>query len=99
MSKFIVALDNGTREQQNAITAMLQSKGWDLWHHMEDFWLLANVPDTFTPRNLWEEFSANPMIEPRTLIVMKISGGNITYWGRAPKDAWTWLAKFWGNAG
>jgi hypothetical protein len=45
MSKFIVTLDVGTRDQRNTVTDLFRKKEWRIWHWMEDVWLLAQVPD------------------------------------------------------
>ena len=100
MSKFIVTLDVGTREQRNAITAMFQAKGWQQWHWLEDVWLLAEVPPSVTSRALSEEISNNPLIGPKAKLVIKLpDDAHLTHWGNASKDGWDWMAKFWGNAG
>jgi len=100
MSKFIVAIDVGTREQRNAITIMFQSKGWQLWHWMEDVWLLALVPDNVSAHQISEEMAQNPLIGQKTRVVIKLPESvPSTYWGHCAKDAWEWMARFWGGPG
>lgn len=98
MSKFIIALDGGTREQRNAVTALLQGKGWKLWHWMEDLWLLSQVPDNITSKQISEELFKNPLIGKKVKIVIQVSdNAPKTYWGDCNPDSWKWMAEFWGK--
>lgn len=100
MSKFVVMLENGTREQQNAITEIFKLKGWDLWHRMEGIWLLSGIPENITSREIAEEITQTSSIGPKIKLVLKIPDtAQMTYWGNAPKEGWEWMAKFWGKVG
>jgi hypothetical protein len=95
MKRFIIILDGGDREKRNAITSFLQAKGWYLWHHMEDVWLVTNVPALVNARSISEEISKIPLIGGHPKLVMRVPDGPSNYWGNAPKDAWEWMSKFW----
>ena len=99
MSKFVIGLNNGSREQRNAITTMLQAKKWGFWHNVEDMWLVAAAPDTLTSKALYEEIISNPLIgESALMVVIRIpSETNMTFWGKAKKDGWLWMSKYWGK--
>lgn len=98
MNRFIIALDRGNREQRNAVTAFLQAKGWQVWHHMEDLWLLADVPDGVSSKELADEIESISLIGDHTKFVVKIEGNpRITHWGRANKEGWIWMKEFWGS--
>jgi hypothetical protein len=101
MNKFIVALDVGTRDQRNAVTEIFQKKGWKLWHWMEDLWLLAEVPDKVTSKDISEELDAHPLIGTNKIkIVIRVPGSaESTYWGRGSRDSWEWMSRFWGKSG
>src|SRR4030095_5462316 len=99
MRKFIVTLDVGTREQRNAITELFQSKNWQLWHWMEDVWLLSEVPDTVTSREIAEEMNSIPLVQYKRKLILRVPEGMSTYYGNNPKESWNWMARFWGRAG
>jgi hypothetical protein len=99
MSKYVVILKEGDREQRNAITALLQGKGWALWHRMEDVWLLAKVPPEITARKLSDEISALPQVGQKAKLVMKFPDGSVAYWGNSHKEGWDWMSQFWGRPG
>ncbi len=42
-------------ERRNLITEYLNKKCWEVWHWMEDLWLVANLPDETTPTILTRE--------------------------------------------
>lgn len=101
MSKFLVALDVGTRDQRNALTDLFQKRGWNVWHWMEDIWLLAAVPDEITPKAIAGEISAHLVFQTgaKFIIIRITDSGKITYWGRGSKEGWEWMARFWGSSG
>ena len=96
-NRFVIALDNGTSEQQNAITLHLKKRGFEFWHWIEDLWLLSNVPLGVTPRRLWEELNELPELAGQDMIVFMVNSG-IAYWGQLPQNAWRWLGENWGAA-
>jgi hypothetical protein len=98
MSRFVVTLNAGKLEQRNAITALIQAKGWPLWHHFEDVWMIANVPDDISSKALYEEFESISVIGDHSLLVLKVEGDpRLTHWGRTNKEGWVWMKKFWGT--
>ena len=94
-NRFVIALDNGTPEQQDVITQFLKSKGYEFWHWIEDLWLLSNVPVGTTPRSLWQELNELPEIAGQNMIVLMMNS-SIAHWGQLPQSAWLWLSKNWG---
>src|SRR5512135_2853599 len=96
-NRFVIALDNGTPEQQDAITRFLDKRKFEFWHWIEDLWLLSNVPLGITPRNLWEELNALPELTGQDMVVMMFNSG-IAHWGQLPQSAWHWLSENWGTA-
>ena len=100
MNKFLVAIDVGTREQRNAVTEIFQKKDWKLWHWMEDVWLLSQVPDEVTSKAVSDELESHPLIGKKAKVIIRISAsGQQTYFGHSVKEAWDWMAQFWGTAG
>jgi hypothetical protein len=99
MSRFIIALNNGNREQRNVITALLQAKGWGLWHHLEDVWLICGVPDGVSARAISEEISSISLIGQHPKLVIELPPGRATHWGHANQEGWNWMQQFWGDPG
>lgn len=100
MSRFIIALNAGNLEQRNAITSLIQARGWPVWHHFEDIWLVAGVPSDVTSKALYEQFQKISVIGDHSLLVLKIEDDTtLWHWGRAHKDGWAWMKEFWGNSG
>jgi hypothetical protein len=97
VSRFVVAADKLTSQQQDAITEIVQRNGWEFWHWYEGLWLLAGVEDDRSARNIHAELNEDPMLDGRNILVIKI-GERITYWGRAPQESWRWMQQFWGTA-
>jgi len=99
MNRFIVVLDVASREQRNAVTALFQSLSWPVWHHMEDVWLLANVPINITPRAISESIEKLTIVGKHRVMVVRIPEGFSPYWGHASGDGWKWMTEFWGQPG
>lgn len=95
MKKFIILADGLTAEQQNAITRFIQDRGWGFWHWHTNTWLLAGLPDDWTPRRLQVDLEESLKLQT-SMIIMSISDP-ITFFGRAPEEAWPWLQQRWGT--
>lgn len=98
MSRFVVALNGGTVDQRNALTALFSGEKWELWHHFEDLWILADVPADVTSRAISEKVM--PLIGGKAHLVIKIQDpAQITCWGVASKKGWEWMWKRFGKPG
>ncbi len=94
--KFLIAIDEGSPRQNDAITLYLRGKGWHVWHWLANLWLLSGVPDEETPRSLYSELVDIPTLGGLGMLVMKIDGESLYYGGINP-DAWSWLRQEWGR--
>jgi hypothetical protein len=94
--KLMVALDGGNREQRDAITYHLNSKGWQIWHWYGDLWLLANVPDQSTPYALWSELNALPPLKGKSMLVSTVENHPL-FFGVANPQSWPWMNENWGT--
>jgi len=94
--KYVIVIDDGTAQQNDAITVYMQGKGWHVWHWIGNLWLLTGVPLEVRPRVLYEELLRIPTLHDARMIVMKVEG-EPSYWGNAPADAWTWMTEKWGK--
>jgi hypothetical protein len=95
---FMIAIDSGTAEQQDAITAHLQRKGYRVWHWIENLWLLAQVPVGTTPKMIWEQLDALPEVGSIPMLITASNGAS-SFYGRLAPHAWKWMAEYWGHAG
>ena len=96
MRKFVVTVDGGTRDEQNAITQWLYAQEWGVWHYFEDAWLISSASSTMTAKELSEKLET--LIGKKSHVVIQIEGQPvITYWGRAAKVGWEWMKKHWGK--
>jgi hypothetical protein len=95
MKKFIIATNQATSEQQNAITKLVKDMGWGYWHWFENLWLLQNVPDDWAPGGIHATLIRDPILKECSLIVMSVSDP-ISYWGNAPQESWSWMFDKWG---
>lgn len=95
--KLLVILDAGTPPQRDAITEFLKDKEWETWHWIDDAWILTDVPDEVSPRQIWIALIEIPILKPIKGIVLKIDA-DPTYWGGNSQDAWVWLAQHFGRA-
>jgi hypothetical protein len=95
--KLLIALDSGTAPQRDAISAFIHAKGWDVWHWIDDLWLLNDVPPEISPRELWGELTASdPTLTPIKGLVLR-PDGEILYWGGNVAESWPWLMEKWGR--
>lgn len=98
-NRFILVVDDASKEQRDTITQRLQglkSHGYGYWHWMETMWLVAGVPDGVTPKSFIEWLEQTPGIDKLTYVVFAVNG-LCPYWGRNTKEAWDWMLKSWGE--
>ena len=48
MRKFVIAVDEPTREQTRAISDIFRGKSFGWWHWIAGFWLVSDATDTLT---------------------------------------------------
>lgn len=97
MKKFVIMADNLPPDKRDAITIFIQKHNLSLWHWLATSWLLANVPDEWTPMLLQamldDEIKGN-----NSIIIMEVSDP-IVYFGWGPPDSWAWMRQNWGRPG
>lgn len=90
-TSFIIVIDSGNPNEQSSITTFLQVKGCAYWHWIDDLWIASGLPATTSAQSLWSELSALPGLAGKTMVVIGCDGP-MRYFGRAPTEAWKWLA-------
>ena len=95
MIRFIISTDSLPKTEADALTGVLSQLSYPFWHWIENFWLVLlpeNEGATKTAKELHAEIVAKiPSMEPKTMLVMRLDAP-ATYWGRANKEAWDWMA-------
>lgn len=101
MRKMIIAVrfyyervDEDKLKTPDDITKYLQAKGWKIWHWVENVWLLNGVPDSVTPKILWEDIKVG--VDMPSLNGIVLDPRESTYWGNLPREAWAWMLECWG---
>jgi hypothetical protein len=97
MSRVVIAIDHGTPDQNNAVTVYANTKGWHVWHWIENVWLLTDVPEELTPRAVWEEVIALPGMLMVKGVVFRVEGLPL-FWGGNSSESWDWMKTYWGKA-
>lgn len=93
-NRFVIVVDNASKEQLDTITQRLQDTGYGFWHWVEYMWLVSGVPDGVTPKSFCEWLEKTPGIESLTYIVLKVNEP-CPYWGRNERKAWEWMERYW----
>jgi hypothetical protein len=96
--QMLIALDSGTPPQRDAISAFLRAKGWDVWHWIDDLWLVHDAPPEIGPRELWRDLiTSDPTLVPIKGLILR-PGSGLLYWGGNATGSWPWLLEKWGRA-
>jgi hypothetical protein len=93
MKRFLVVTDSGIIDDQsrNAITALLQARGWSVWHWFQDLWLVDS-PATVDLAALRDQILRIP--GTKRIMIMSTEGA-IEPAGFVQKDAIPWIVKHW----
>lgn len=95
-TRFIICTDSKwvAAEHRNAITHFLEGKGWQLWHWMEDVWLVASTDALPTADELKVELAGLLELKARWFLVIRIDGRvDHAIWGY--KESFPWLTEYW----
>lgn len=91
-NRFVLLIDNATKEQQNTITNLFKSKGLGYWHWYSDAWLLTDASlkwDQGSIRDLVQEYL--PGVD--TLVIKVESAYQWAGFGK--KEKFAWLHESW----
>lgn len=97
MNRFMIAAGGLSPQQQDVITKWLQGHDWQFWHWIENVWLLTGVPDSVTPRTLWDEIIAMDGMNGISGVVIQ-EGFAPVFWGGNQPESWEWMKSYWGRA-
>ncbi len=91
MRRFVIAIDEGTQEERNAITGYLKGKvGW--WHWLADVWLVATSKQDVDVNSL--RIALKKMAPGKNVIVLSVDGDH-DWAGFMPKLSHEWFRKNW----
>ena len=90
--RFILVIDNPTKEQQNAVTNFFKSRLLGYWHWFSDVWLLTDITNTWTVTSLRDK--VQELIPEVEMIVLTV-GSDSTWAGFGKKTKFKWLHNTW----
>lgn len=91
MKRFILVVDNPTKEQQNAVTQFFKNR-LGYWHWFSDVWLLTDTTNTWTVTSIRDK--VRELIPGARLLVFPIASG--TVWaGSGKTEMFKWLHNTW----
>ena len=89
--RFILVIDNPTKEQQNAVTNFFKNQ-LAYWHWFSDVWLLTDTTNTWTVTSIRDK--VHELIPGTRLLVLPIESG--TVWAGVGKtEVFKWLHNTW----
>ena len=93
--RFIVATDSKDIDDRgrDIITAVLEGKGWSVWHWFKDLWLVDGAPDDLNPTELRQEIK--DLLPADFHMMLMSTEGRKWHSGRVPSAATTWINEHW----
>lgn len=89
--RFILVIDNPTKEQQNAVTNFFKNQ-LGYWHWFSDVWLLTDTTNTWAVSSIRD--TVKELIPEARLLVFAIGSG--TAWaGSGKTEMFKWLHNTW----
>lgn len=83
MSKFLIALDNSTKEQNEKFVDFINEKGYGWWHWIDNFWII-DTSSKLTAVELRNELGElYPNINK---LVIELKNNNFTWAGYGPSN-------------
>jgi hypothetical protein len=95
--RFIVAVESGTKEQQDAFTEYLRGQGFGWWHWIDNLWLLVDSTGKTTGSDLTSQVNAT--FPTLNCMVFELSADGDTWAGYGPRteasNMFTWMRQNW----
>ncbi len=88
----MVAIDDATKDQQDAVTRYLKSENVGFWHYFSDLWLVTEGGREWTAADLRSNLLE--VVPGATLLVMPIESGR-KWAAYGPKGTFKWLRETW----
>jgi hypothetical protein len=91
-NRFIIIVDDASREQQNTVTEFLRGQKCGYWHYFSDVWFLYETNKQWSAVSLRNKLME--ILPGRTAIVLKIQDG--TRWAAfGQPNIFTWVKESW----
>lgn len=90
--RFVVCIDNTTKEQQDIVTAWFKKSGVGYWHWLKDMWLVTDPLMKWNANKLRDEL--NSLLPSSYKMVIQIDGEN-TWSGYGNTNMFKWLKDTW----
>lgn len=97
--RFLIAADGMNGDAEKAMIAFFREHGLGWWHHVPNFWLLADRSDKMTAVMLRDKIKTLRSADAKACLVMQIHD-DITWAGLYPsgstnRDEFDWIKKTW----
>jgi len=79
-------------EARNGLTTFLQQQQWEIWHWMEDLWLIANAPESLSIGKLRKDIH-RILGDNAAFFIVRATSAPIT--GYVSSDSVAWLTSNW----
>lgn len=93
MKRFVVAVNNASREQKDAITKMLSENQYGYWHWFQDFWLLTSSINDINSAVIRDEIQK--VASGVHCFVLAVDGDPNNWAAYGKKEQFDWLHKTW----
>ena len=91
-NRFILVINDTTKEQQDTITCFFKDAGQGYWHWFSDLWLLTDSSDTWTLITIREK--VRELIPSGSFLVFSVENGKEIA-GYCPREMIEWITKDW----
>ena len=93
--RFIIASDSSSfaDRDRDTVTALLEGKGWSVWHWFPDLWLIDGAPDNLSMPDLRDEIVRILPSSPKFMIMS--TEGRKDHSGYVQTSAIPWIKEHW----
>ncbi|MES9901097.1 MAG: hypothetical protein ABW168_00275 [Sedimenticola sp.] len=93
MKRFVVAINNASTEQRNAIAKYLHEQEFGYWHWFQDFWLVTTIDSKIGSTYIRDVIQT--VASGVHCLVLEVEGNSEKWAGFGDKDRFDWLHKSW----
>jgi len=90
--RFIICVDDSSKEQQDALTQFLKDKKVGYWHWFSDVWLMTDPQRKWTASQLRNELES--LLPAAHKLILQIDGES-TWSGFGKTKMFDWLKQTW----
>jgi len=94
--RYVVAIDTGTKEQNDAFVKLLRERGLGWWHWLTNCWLITDSRGQLSASELRDKVQSTFQCN---CLVLELRDGDDTWAGYGPqtekRDMFKWLKENW----